>query len=228
MSSKIKILMVDDEANIRRMLRAALSATDFELLEAGTGREGIAAVATHNPEAVILDLGLPDLDGVDCIREVRKWSQVPILVLSARGEEQHKIAALDAGAYDYVTKPFSMSELMARLRVGLRLHHREPESPVFEGSGLRIDFAQHQVVVRGAAVHLTPLEFDLLALLSRHAGRVLTHRQLLSEVWGPAYAGQTHYVRILMKSLRNKVEQDPSRPKILLTESGVGYRFELV
>ena len=223
---KTKLLVVDDEASIRRMLRSALPEEEYETIEAATGREGIRAIALHNPKVVIFDLGLPDMDGVECIKEVRQWSEVPIIVLSARGEEKVKIAALDAGAHDYVVKPFSMGELMARIKVALRLRNPAAEQGSFEFAQLSVDPAAHLVTVRGEQVHLTPLEFKLLLLLARNAGRVLTHRQIISDVWGPAYAGETHYLRILMKSLRHKIEVDPARPSMLITETGVGYRFQ--
>ena len=190
-------------------------------------KEGLLAIATHNPELVILDLGLPDMDGVQFIIELRAWSQIPVIVLSARGEESTKISALDAGANDYVTKPFSMPELLARIRAAVRSHAsaKIEEAAVFEIGSVYVDFAKREVFKKGERVHLTPLEYKLLTLLAHNAGRVLTHKQLLNEVWGAAYIGQNHYLRIFMKTLRQKLEDDPSRPRMFVTESGVGYRL---
>lgn len=226
-SNKAKILVIDDEAAIRKMLRAALSDADFDLTEAESGREGVRLVATNSPDVVVLDLGLPDFDGVECIKEIRQWSHVPIIVLSARGEERSKVQALDAGAHDYVTKPFSVPELIARIRVALRLQDPNLNAQAtFESSSMKINFSTREVMVRGGTIHLTPIEYKLLTLLVQHAGKVLTHRQILSKVWGPLYANQNHYLRVFMKSLRHKIEEDPARPRILITESGVGYRFK--
>jgi len=227
MSQLPKILVVDDEPNIRRMLRVSLPESEFEVIEAASGKEGVSAVATHNPDVAIFDLGLPDLDGVECIKEIRQWSNVPIIVLSARGEEAVKIQALDQGAHDYVTKPFSVPELIARIRVALRLQASAgPNAPsIFETADLSINFATREVIVRGEVIHLTPLEYKLLCLLARNNGRVLTHKQILCDVWGAAYAGQNHYLRVLMKALRHKIEPDPAQPLWLLTETGVGYRL---
>lgn len=222
------VLLVEDEVQIRRFLRIALASQGFRLVEAATGEEGLAAAATQQPELIILDLGLPDLDGTEIIRRVREWSAVPIIVLSARGQERDKIAALDLGADDYVAKPFAVGELLARMRVALRHAARiagEPGEPLFSQGELRVDLARRQVTVAGREVHLTPLEYRLLATLVRHAGRVLTHRQLLREVWGPHHTEQAHYLRVFTAQLRRKLEADPARPQYILTEPGVGYRL---
>jgi two-component system KDP operon response regulator KdpE len=212
---------------MRRFLRAALGGTEYDLVEASTAREGLAQAAGRNPDLILLDLGLPDADGIDVARQIREWSRTPIIVLSARGQERDKIAALDAGADDYLTKPFGVGELLARMRVALR-HAQTPEGdgqPVFEGGGIRVDLARRQVFRGEEEVHLTPLEYKLLACLVRHAGMVLTHRQLLKEVWGINAITQTHYLRVYMTQLRHKLEADPTQPRLLLTEPGVGYRL---
>ena len=221
------VLLIEDEAEIRRFLRATLGAQGYRLIEAITGEEGIALAASHRPELVILDLGLPDIDGISVAKRLREWSPVPIIVLSARGQEGDKIAALDAGADDYVTKPFGVGELTARLRVALRHARRgaEKDEPVFEVGALRVDQAHRRVTLDGREVRLTALEYRLLQTLVHHSGRVVTHRQLLKEVWGPASAEQTHYLRVYMHQLRNKLEPDPARPRYLRTEQGVGYRL---
>ena len=222
------LLVVDDDAPIRRFLRAGLMSEGYRLFEAVSGAEALAQAATRAPDLVLLDLGLPDLDGFEVVRRLREWSQVPVLVLSARGQEQDKIRALDAGADDYVTKPFSMGELLARIRVSLR--HRalsasgESAGPV-QVDELSIDLERRRVSIDDEEVRLTPIEYRLLAMLARHAGRVLTHEQLLREVWGPGYTEQHHYVRVYMAQLRQKLERDPSRPRWLVTEPGVGYRL---
>ncbi len=222
------ILLIEDEPQIRRFLRAALDAQGFKLIDVATGEEGVAAAATRQPEAIILDLGLPDMDGLDVIRRVREWSAIPIIVLSARGQERDKIAALDAGADDYVAKPFGVGELLARMRVALRHAARgtgDPGESKFSVGDLQVDLAQRQVAVAGQPVHLTPIEYRLLATLVRHAGKLLTHHQLLNEVWGPTYTEQAHYLRVYTAQLRRKLEADPARPRYVLTEPGVGYRL---
>jgi two-component system KDP operon response regulator KdpE len=222
------ILLVEDEPQMRRFLRTALASHDYRLVEAETAKEGLSAAAARNPDVILLDLGLPDRDGLDVTRELREWSTVPIIVLSARGREQDKVSALDLGADDYLTKPFSVDELLARIRVALRHAARagatSPE-PVFEAAGVRVDLARREVTRDGQPVHLTPIEYKLLAALVRHAGRVLTHRQLLNEVWGASYASQSHYIRVYMAQLRQKLEAEPARPRLILTEPGVGYRL---
>ena len=223
------ILLIEDEPQMRRFLRAALGAQDYRLVEAATAREGLAQAASRNPDVILLDLGLPDRDGLEVTRELREWSATPIIVLSARGREQDKVAALDLGADDYLTKPFGVEELLARIRVALRhaaLPPGAPPEPVFEAGDLKVDLIRREVTRRGVAVHLTPTEYKLLTLLIRHAGKVLTHRQLLKEVWGTNYAEQSHYVRVYMAQLRQKLEEDPSRPRLLVTEPGVGYRLK--
>jgi two-component system KDP operon response regulator KdpE len=229
MPSQPTILLIEDEAQMRRFLRASLPAQGYTLLEAGTGEQGLAIAASHNPELVLLDLGLPDLDGLQVTTRLREWTKAPIIILSARGQERDKVAALDAGADDYVTKPFGMDELLARIRVALRrLEGRaaQTDESIFATGPLRVDLSRRQVTVRGAEVHLTPLEYKLLAALARHAGRVMTHRQLLEEVWGARYSTQTQYLHVHMGHLRAKVEDSPARPKLLLTEPGVGYRLK--
>jgi two-component system KDP operon response regulator KdpE len=219
------VLVVEDEPQVRRFLRAALSSHGYRLVETGTFREAEQLATSHNPDVFLLDLGLPDGDGVDLARRLREWSRAPIIVLSARGREEDKVNALDAGADDYLTKPFGVNELLARLRVALRHAHASPDQPpVLEAGPLRVDLARREVTVDGREVRLTPTEFRLLALLARHAGKVLTHRQILREVWGPN-ATEAHWVRVHMAELRKKIEADPARPRLLVTELGVGYRL---
>ena len=222
------VLVIEDEPQIRRFLRATLSAHGYRLVEAATGQEGLMHAATHQPEIVILDLGLPDLDGLELTQQLREWSTVPIIVLSARGQESDKVAALDAGADDYLTKPFGVGELLARMRVALRHTARtaqEPGEAVFTVGDLRVDMARRQVFVTDQEVHLTPIEYKLLTTLVRYAGKVVTHHQLLREVWGPGASSETHYLRVYMGQLRHKLEANPARPRYLVTESGVGYRL---
>jgi two-component system KDP operon response regulator KdpE len=222
------ILLVEDEPQMRKFLRAGLGTQEYDLVEAETGREGLTQAAGRRPDVVLLDLGLPDTDGLEVIRRLREWSAVPIIVISARGREQDKIAALDLGADDYLTKPFSVGELLARVRVALRHVRRAADGtdqPVFQVGDLRVDLARREITVRGASVHLTPTEYKLLATLVRFAGRVVTHRQLLKEVWGLAATTQAHYLRVYMAQLRHKIEADPARPSYLTTEPGVGYRL---
>jgi two-component system KDP operon response regulator KdpE len=220
------ILLVEDEAPMRRFLRATLRAHGFQVVEATTVREGLAQAAGRNPDLTLLDLGLPDGDGLDVIRQIRRSAGTPIIVISARGQEHEKVTALDLGADDYLTKPFGVQELLARVRVALR-HDSLPgaPAPVFERGGLKVDLEHRLVFRESQEVHLTPTEFKLLATLVRHSGKVLTHRQLLHEVWGANYEGQTHYLRVYMAQLRQKLERDSARPRVLLTEPGVGYRL---
>jgi two-component system KDP operon response regulator KdpE len=219
------VMVVEDDAQVRRFLRAALGSRGYRLVEAETVREAEQLATSHNPEVYLLDLGLPDGDGVELARRLRDWTQAPIVVLSARGREEDKVNALDAGADDYLTKPFGVNELMARLRVALRHARAGPEQPVaVEAGPLRVDLSRREVTVDGREVRLTPTEYRLLALLARHAGKVLTHRQILREVWGPN-ATEAHYVRVHMAELRKKIEADPARPRLLVTEPGVGYRL---
>ena len=227
MAEPRRILVIDDEAPIRRFLRASLDPKEFTLFEAEDGTSGIRAVAHKNPEVVLLDLGLPDMDGIEVARQLREWTGVPIIVLSARGQEADKIDALDAGADDYLTKPFGVGELFARIRVALRHAHRgEPSEPLVEAFDVRIDFASRQVHRDGVEIHLTPNEFRLLAVLARHAGRVVTHKQLLREVWGDAYTEESHYLRVYTGQLRQKLEADPAQPRLIVNEPGVGYRLK--
>jgi two-component system KDP operon response regulator KdpE len=221
------VLVVEDEPQVMRFLRATLSAHGYRVAEAGTGQQALLEAATRSPDLVILDLGLPDLDGVAVTRRLREWSAVPIIVISARGREDDKIQALDAGADDYLTKPFGVGELLARMRVAFRNAARlgSAGEAAFEVGELRVDLAARRVQLGGAEVHLTRTQFNLLAALARHAGKVRTHRELLREVWGPGSAGQSHYVRVYMGQLRHKLEADPARPRYLLTETGVGYRL---
>jgi two-component system KDP operon response regulator KdpE len=222
------VLVIEDEPQMRRFLKASLEAHDYRLVEAVTAREGLAQAAGRNPDVILLDLGLPDLDGIELTRRLREWSPVPVIVISARGREQDKIAALDAGADDYLTKPFGLGELLARLRVVLRRVAGDGAAePAIVVGDLKVDLAARLVHRRDQEVHLTPIEYKLLATLARHAGKVLTHRMLLKEVWGPNAVEHTHYVRVYMTQLRHKLEDDPSRPKVLLTESGVGYRLKV-
>ena len=222
------ILIIEDEPALQRFLRVTLEAQHFKVIEAEQGEHGLRHAATAQPDLIILDLGLPDIDGVEVTRRLREWTATPIIVVSARGKEQDKVIALDAGADDYLTKPFGVGELLARVRVALRhlaAANQDTGDPVFESDGLRVDLSRREVTVRGQPVHLTPNEFKLLSVLIKNAGKVMTHRQLLRDVWGPDSSDQTHYLRVYMNQLRQKIEQDGSRPKYLLTEPGVGYRL---
>jgi len=225
---KAVIVVIEDDPQIRRFLRTGLQSHGFEIHEADTGTLGLTEAANRKPDLVILDLGLPDVDGVEVVRRLREWTSMPILVLSARTLETDKIAALDAGADDYLTKPFGLGELLARIRVALRHAQAgatQDKEGVFSVAELRVDLPHRRVHRDGAEVHLTPIEYRLLSVLIKHAGKVLTHRQLLKEVWGPGYVERTHYLRIYMANLREKLEADPARPRFLLTEAGVGYRL---
>jgi len=222
---KSTVLVVDDELQIRRLLRVCLEANGYRVVEAATGQEGIQQAAQCRPDVVILDLGLPDLDGVTVLKRLRDWSRVPVVVLSVRDRDEDKIAALDHGADDYVTKPFSTGELLARLRVAQR--HAQPATDVlvFRSGPLEVDLTARVVKLKGKEVRLTATEYSLLRLFAQHAGKVLTHRQILREVWGPTYVEQTHYLRVYIAHLREKLEVDPSRPRLIITEPGVGYRL---
>ncbi|MFV8750039.1 response regulator [Nannocystaceae bacterium ST9] len=223
------ILVVEDEPQMRRFLRALIGSHGYALVEAETGREALALAASHRPDLIVLDLGLPDVDGLELVGNLRGWTQTPIIVVSARGQEQDKVRALDLGADDYLTKPFGSHELLARIRVALRhaAHVGEQDGPVFRSHGLMVDLAARRVARGDDEVHLTPLEYKLLTTMIEHAGKVLTHRQLLERVWGPAHADDTQYLRVYMAQLRRKIEADPARPRLLKTETGVGYRLEV-
>jgi two-component system KDP operon response regulator KdpE len=223
----IPVIVIEDEPQIRRFLRMALEAEGCAVFEAGTAERGLIEAGTRKPDLVILDLGLPDRDGVEVVRDIRSWSVVPILILSARTDEHDKVAALDAGADDYLTKPFGVAELQARVRALLRRSVRQTQEPVIRFGDVEVDLTKRAVLRAGEDVHLTPIEYRLLTQLIANAGRVLTHRQLLREVWGPSHAEDTHYLRVYMTGLRRKLEADPTRPRHIRTESGVGYRLLL-
>jgi two-component system, OmpR family, KDP operon response regulator KdpE len=223
----LRVLVVDDERSIRRFLKASLG-SQFVILEATNGEEALTAVATEHPDIVILDLGLPDIDGVEVTRRLREWTQIPIIIVSVREQEQDKIAALDAGADDYLTKPFGVGELMARLRVALRRSAQTDNEPVFSSGKLVVDMNQREVRVDGQVISLTPTEYDLLRTLIKHAGKVLTHDQLLRAVWGTAYESETHMLQVNISNLRRKIEQDPARPAYIVTEPGVGYKLKML
>lgn len=219
------VLVVDDETQIRRLLRVCLEANGYRVLETATGQEALTAAALRRPDVVVLDLGLPDLDGLTVLKRLREWSRVPVVVLSVRDREEDKIAALDNGADDYVTKPFSTGELLARLRVAQRHAQPAAELSVFRSGQLEVDLAARVVRLKGREVKLTATEYALLRLLVQHAGKVLTHRQILRAVWGPNAVEQTHYLRVYIAHLREKLELDPARPRLIVTEPGVGYRL---
>ena len=224
------ILLIEDEPQMRRFLRITLKGHGYRLIEAVTGQEGLTETATRNPDIVLLDLGLPDIDGLEVTKQLREWSEVPIVVISAREQEADKIKALDAGADDYLTKPFGAGELLARIRVALRhkaMQHSGGNDVIFELGNMKVDLAKRQVLLDDNEVHLTPIEYRLLTVLIKHAGKVITHSQLLKEVWGAAYSSQTHYLRVYMTQLRHKLEADPARPSFLINEPGVGYRLKI-
>lgn len=228
MKNEPVVLMVEDELPLRRFVRASLGAHGYRLIEAEKASEVESLVATHNPDIVLLDLGLPDGDGIELTRQLRAWTQVPIIVVSARGREDDKVLALDAGADDYLTKPFGIRELLARMRVAARHASRAlgtGDEPVIEVGPIQIDFVRREVKVAGEPRHLTPIEFKILALLARNLGKVLTHRQIQQAVWGPSHTAQSHHVRVHVAELRKKLEAEPARPRVLITEPGVGYRL---
>lgn len=227
MSQDATLLLIEDEPEIRRFLRTTLPAHGFRLHEAVTGKDGLTEAKARNPDLILLDLGLPDLEGNEVIRQIREWTATPIIVLSARDQEQAKVAALDLGADDYITKPFGVNELLARVRTALRHVARTDDSgeSVFLLDNLKVDRGRRQVFVSGKEVHLTPIEYKLLTTLIRYADKVLTHRQLLKEVWGPLHVDEGHYLRVYMRQLRNKLERNPAQPRYLVTELGVGYRL---
>lgn len=229
-SGSLVVLVIEDDPQIRRFLRTTLTTNGYKMLEAATAQEGIRQASVQHPELIILDLGLPDMDGLDVTRQLRKWSTTPIIVLSARNQERDKVMELDAGADDYLTKPFGTSELLARMRVALRhvlQSTQGTDNPVFTVGNLSIDIAYRQVFLGKEEVHLTPIEYKLLRTLAQHAGKVVTQRQLLHDVWGPTYVNENHYVRVYMGQLRHKIEADPTHPRYLITEAGVGYRLKI-
>lgn len=223
--TRVRVLVIDDEQPIRRFLTTSLGVHGYQVFEAADGQTGLAAVVNYRPDLVILDLGLPDFDGAEVTVRLREWSQIPIIILSVRDQEQDKIAALDAGADDYLTKPFGIGELLARMRVALRRVNTPAGEPVFSTGDLVVDLARRTVTVSGQEIQLTPTEFDLLRVLVTHAGRVLTHRLLLRQVWGVGYDNEAHLLRVNISNLRRKIEPDPSRPTYIITEPGVGYRL---
>jgi two-component system KDP operon response regulator KdpE len=223
------VLLIEDEPHMRKVIRTALRARDYAVVEAASAREGLMQAAGRNPEVILLDLGLPDMDGLDVTRELRRSTGAPIIVISARGQEKDKVAALDLGADDYLTKPFAEGELLARIRVALRHTALPPDGALdqrFEAGDIKVDLLRREVLLGSSEVHLTPTEYKLLAALIRNVGRVVTHGQLLKEVWGANYKDQTHYLRVYMGQLRHKLERDPARPRHLTTEPGVGYRLK--
>ena len=220
-----RILIVDDEAAIRRFLHISLAAQGYAIFEASAGQEAVNAVVAHRPDLLILDVGLPDLDGIEVTRLLRRWTPLPIIILSVREQEADKIAALDAGADDYLTKPFGVGELLARMRVALRRSHNHGSAAVFSSGELVVDFGRRLITVAGHEVQLTPTEYDLLRLLITHAGKVLTHQQLLQTIWGRDYSSELHMLRVNISNLRRKLEPDPTRPRYVVTEPGVGYRL---
>jgi two-component system KDP operon response regulator KdpE len=228
--NKGMILLIEDEPQMQRFLRIVLQGQGFRFIEAQTGQEGLAQAATRSPDIILLDLGLPDIDGLEVTRRLREWSDIPIIVLSAREQEQDKIKALDAGADDYLTKPFGAGELLARIRVAIRhkvMRQSTTGEPVFILDNLRVDMSNRQVFLNEQEVHLTPIEYKLLTVLIQNAGKVVTHSQLLKEVWGPSYSKETQYLRVYMTQLRHKLELDPARPRFLINEPGIGYRLKI-
>jgi two-component system KDP operon response regulator KdpE len=225
MSAGPRVLVIDDELQIRRFLRISLEAGGYEVHEVANGLDGLGRAAQLRPDLIILDLGLPDISGLEVLRRLREWTATPTIILSVRDADRDKVAALDAGADDYLTKPFGLEELLARLRVAQRHAQPGPRSTTYRMGAIEVDLSRRQVTRDGEAVKLTPTEYALLRLLIQHAGRVLTHKQILREVWGPDYVEETHYLRVYFAQLRQKLEDDPSRPRLILTEPGVGYRL---
>jgi two-component system, OmpR family, KDP operon response regulator KdpE len=219
------ILVIDDEVQIRRLLEITLSANGFKVFEAASGKEGLIAAATHNPALIILDLGLPDADGIEILKKIREWYQKPVIILSVRNSEDDIVNALDKGANDYLTKPFRTGELLARIRVALRYSQGNSDEPDLNFGALTIDLPNHVARKNGEILKLTTTEFSLLALLAKNSGRVITHQTILKDIWGFGYVGQTQYLRVFVAQLRKKIEDDPAKPKLLITESGIGYRF---
>jgi two-component system KDP operon response regulator KdpE len=221
----LQVLVIDDETPIRRFLRISLEANGYRIHEAANGNDGILKAAQNRPDLIILDMGLPDMDGLDVLRRLREWTHTPVIILSVRDSDRDKIIALDAGADDYLTKPFSTEELMARIRVALRHARPAPEVEIFKTGDLEVDLTRRIVTVRGEPVKLTPTEYALLRLLIQHAGKVLTHKQILREVWGKEYENENHYLRVYFAQLRQKIEAEPALPKLIVTEPGIGYRL---
>jgi two-component system, OmpR family, KDP operon response regulator KdpE len=222
-----RILVVDDEKAMQRFLKNSLSSAEFSVHIAESGKEAFSAALAIRPDLIILDLGLPDMEGVEVLRRLREWTQVPVIILSVRDREDDKVTALDSGADDYVTKPFGMGELLARIRVALRKTVQQSPEPVYRVEGLEVDLEHRRVVAQGKEVQLTATEYDLLRLLVTHAGKVLTHNQILRQIWGPAYMEQPHLLRVNISNLRHKIEPEPTRPRYILTELGVGYRLKM-
>lgn len=220
-----KILIVDDELEIRRLLKVGLAAHGFDCIEAVNGQEGIYQAVTARPDVIVLDMGLPDLSGLDVLKQIREWSRVPVIVLSVRGQEQDKVGALDVGADDYLTKPFSVSELIARIRVALRHQANQKDEPLIQIDNLYIDLSRRLVKISETEIHLTPIEYDLLKILASNAGKVITHHQLIHSIWGTDKEEHSQYLRIYISQLRKKIEKDPSQPNLILTEPGIGYRL---
>jgi two-component system KDP operon response regulator KdpE len=225
--SSVKVLVVDDEASIRRFLRVTLTSQSYVVLEATSGKEALARVTEDKPDIIILDLGLPDIDGIEVTHLLREWTRMPIIILSVRGAENDKIAALNAGADDYLTKPFGVGELLARLRAALRRTAKTPDDPVFTSGNLKVDLSKRSVTLSNNEISLTPNEYGLLRMLVIHAGKVLTHRHLLREVWGVEYGDEFHMLHVNISNLRRKIEPDPARPQLIITEPGVGYRLKV-
>lgn len=226
MSDGLQLLIIDDEVQIRRFLRISLEANGYRVHETSHGQEGILKTAQLRPDLVILDMGLPDMDGLEALKRLREWTQTPVIILSVRDSDRDKVAALDAGADDYLTKPFSMDELLARIRTAYRHVHAQPQEATFASGHLHVDLTRRLVRVNGEAIKLTPTEYALLRLLIQHGGKVLTHQQILRAVWGPEYIQETHYLRVYFAQLRQKIEANPALPEIILTEPGVGYRLK--
>jgi two-component system KDP operon response regulator KdpE len=222
-----RVLVVDDEKAMQRFLKNALSPAEFSVHIVGSGKEALTAAVAIRPDLIILDLGLPDMDGVEVLRRLREWTKVPVIILSVRDREDDKVTALDSGADDYVTKPFGIGELLARMRVALRKSIQEAPGPVYRVDNLEVDLERRRVVSQGEEVQLTPTEYDLLRLLVTHAGKVLTHNQILQQIWGPAYMERPHLLRVNISNLRRKIEPEPTRPRYILTELGVGYRLKM-
>jgi len=225
--SGVRILVVDDERPIRKFLRTTLTAQGYDIFEAVNGQEALLSAAADHPDVIILDLGLPDMDGIEVIRRLREWSQTPIIVISVREQEQTKVNSLDAGADDYLTKPFGVSELLARMRVAIRRSAKTEDEPVFQSGGLIVDLSRRQVAVEGKEIDLSPIEYDILKVLVQHAGKVLTHRQILQMVWGSGYVSEAHLLRVTISHLRKKLEKNSTQPEYILTEPGVGYRLHI-